>query len=607
MASERLLEDILQKRESEKGDRKKTQRENLKNLLSQLATPGKQQSSNENKITYGTFFQPRVRRTSIPQGDHLTPPNDLPSAFNPRLESIVIKMAENEDISRIIEKLGQDWAAESVNYKQNLDDYDLLPLVDISVTQAWNIIHELRADKRIALAEPSWEIDIIAEETRPPAPDNYSSINDHKSDHAANNKFWAPELIHIQQAWNLALPDGGKVHGEGIRIAHPDTGYSHHHRYGEGSRAMDVDAGFDFVGIDATTNLESSIPGIGTVSVSMSGTEGDILGVAPKATLIPMRVAQKGLFARPAPLLLRAGMKRLRKAIETAINTDCHVISISHGWLGHKALKDVIQRAWRQNIIVIAAAGNYSGSFIAAPAKYRESICIAGCDSERGIWEGSARGSRVDCCAPAQDVWKAGYFDHHAIPMQSSGTSFAAALTAGVAALWLAYHGREKLIALYEPAGVPLAEVFRIILKQSADPSPKQGFGGIINAEKALNMPLPDPREVLRSFEWETLNSNLSDTNSPSLATTLELLGDDYQLGRQQLVKCLDVPEDRLERIAMNCGDELAFHTLLALARKGSAFQNSERNTKLEISQMSDRLKGQITGYLKNDGTILQQ
>ncbi len=605
MISEQFLE--LIELDKKRKTRNTAHREELKNLLSKLVRNGKPLDLPKNSLAYGAIFQPTTRASSVVRDEYLAPPNDLPAFFNPRLECIVVKMAVNEDISAIIERFGSNWIAETVDAEQSLYDFDLLPLNEVSIQQAWNIVHELRGDPRVALAEPSWEIDVIAEETRPPETSFSSTNEQNPSDQSLQNKFWAPELIRIQQAWELSLPKGGRVHGEGIRIAHPDTGHSHRHAAWERPGAVDIDAGFDFVGDDNSVFEDSELAGIGTASVMMSGTEGDILGVAPKVSLIPMRVAQKGLFARPAPLLLRSGMRRLRKAIDMAIKTDCHIISISHGWLGHSALHDVIRHAWKNNIIIVASAGNYSGSFITAPAKYRESICVAGCNAEHEIWKGSARGSRVDICGPAQDVWKAGYLQNEAIPMQSSSNSFATALTAGVAALWLAYHGRDNLLGRYDAHNVPLGEVFRFILKQSADTSPGVGFGGILNAEKVLNTPLPDPDEVFKAFEWEALTAEQSGVSQPSLATTLEILGDNYQSSRQLLAGSLDVQENQLERLAMNCGDELAFHMLLATARSGSSDQSTDCPAKMESSLFSNRLLRQISEKCGNDNSSLLQ
>ena len=60
---------------------------------------------------------------------------------------------------------------------------------------------------------------------------------------------------------------------------------------------------------------------------------------------------------------------------------------------------------------------------------------------------------------------------------QGQGTSFAVALTAGVAACWLAHHGRPNLIAEARARGETLQNMFRRILRATARRPP--GWNGI--------------------------------------------------------------------------------------------------------------------------------
>jgi hypothetical protein len=294
-----------------------------------------------------------------------------------------------------------------------------------------------------------------------------------------------------------------------------------------------------------------------------------------------------------------AGTRHLRDAIRRAIERDCHVISISLGWLGNSELHAAVREAWNENLIIISAAGNYTGRLIVWPARYAECICMAGCDSLRGIWEGSARGGRVDFTGPAQDVWKAGYDkDGRETVTQSSGTSFAVAMTAGVAALWLAFHGRDNLLEKYGPHNVRLAEVFRTVMKRSVDPPPRYlfgGFGGIINAKRVLQAELPDPGEVRKSFGHEAFTEDLelkTGLGSPSLISALEIIGGDYASGRRYLADAFLVNEDSLYKIADGCGDELAFHAILNQANPDALEFEGFKGQIRTKANMSQRLSG---------------
>ena len=534
--------------------------------------------------------------------EFLDPPDGLPVFENPQLECIVVRVAEKAAFDSILEELQEQWKGEAVDEEHSPLDYDLLPRGEITVTDAWNVVHKLRSDDRLIIAEPSWEIESPIEGTRPS--EGHAEFFGFKTaaDRAAKKKHWAPDLLRVENAWQLAPPPGGKTRGEGILIAHPDSGYTRHYELWERPDAIDIGSGFDYVGGDADALDVDGFHGTGTASVLMSASGRDILGVAPGVTLVPIRVAQKGRL-RPAPVLLRSGMRRLRKAIKLAIENNCHVISISLGWLGDSALHDVIERAWNENLIIVAAAGNYTGRLIVWPAKYRECICMAGCDAARGIWEGSARGRRIDFTGPAQDVWKAGFDDGDAIAVQSSGTSFATAMTAGVAALWLAFHGRGNLITKYRPHGVRLTEVFRKVIERSADPAPRSlfgGFGGIVNAERALRTQLPDPAEVRKDFSQEAMTAGIdmpAGPRGPSLTAALETLGENFTEGRRRLADSLGVTEEELEAVAEGCGDELAFHAILAMGRTSKATGGAIESMGapvLELSQMSDRLQSQL-------------
>jgi subtilisin family serine protease len=101
---------------------------------------------------------------------------------------------------------------------------------------------------------------------------------------------------------------------------------------------------------------------------------------------------------------------------------------------------------------------------------------------------------------------------------RSAGTSFSVALTAGVAALWLAHHGRENLIAKYGKSA--LQAVFIDVVRRTARrPTGWDGsrYGsGIVDADALLNRDLPAaapslPREPVALGPEERLAAYLPD------------------------------------------------------------------------------------------------
>lgn len=304
---------------------------------------------------------------------------------------------------------------------------------------------------------------------------------------APEPKTWALDTTRVTQAWALSP---GK--GKGIIVAQPDTGVSDHIEF--------ADTTFDFTrslnliegGTQPTDPLSKSMSnpghGTGTGSVVASGEKGLVRGSAPKATLVPIRCINDVKIFNGAPVA---------KAIDHAVKIGAHVVSMSLGGIPSFALRQAIKRAVAKDLILVAAAGNCVG-LVVWPAAYPEMIAIGGTNKADRKWKGSSFGGAVDISAPAEFVWKAARDSASAPKNQivgGQGTSFATALTAGIAALWLGHHGRAKVIAEARVRGVSVQELFRTAVQQTARkpggfPS---GLGaGVIDAEALLKLALPN-------------------------------------------------------------------------------------------------------------------
>lgn len=380
----------------------------------------------------------------------------------------------------------------------------------ISGRRAFELGHELARRPGIVAVEPAL---IVPSSVRPgptpgvsfkPPPMRVAQATSAKVATAAllpalaDDCEWSIKQIRARDAWELSAPEGAK--GVGIVIGHPDTGYTHHPeiREEDGGNRVQFECGYDFVASDADPldELEGSavtlqFPGHGTAtaSVLMSDVGGPnqrfVTGVAPRASLVPFRVSTS---------VIHLSFKNLTAAIYAAMDAGCHVISMSLGGpVPSDALERAIQYAIRRGTIVLAAAGNY-WPWVAWPAAYGEVIAVAACNAEEQIWKWSATGAAVDVTGPGEDVWVArstraasggsGRYDVD----QSSGTSFAVAHVAGAAALWLAHHGRDALIARYGAEN--LSSVFRSTLRATVrTPSGWDGTAwgaGILDAEALL-------------------------------------------------------------------------------------------------------------------------
>ena len=521
---------------------------------------------------------------------------------NPIFESITVELPDGDaDAARaaLDSTLGESaagWAVQAVPGQPG--SFDLVPPsgADLTLADAWDLTYLLRETEGVVGAEPAFEIDqdhlpegadleaapawfqeavareLAAADVESAAEGGFGDAIDVVAEPTfeASEPDWSPRMVRAPEAWALTPPGTGRTRGEGIRVGHPDSGYRVHHELFAPPSDLRVrqDLERDFVD---DTPLVAENPdgghGLGTGTVLMSleaPTPGAaaVTGVAPAAELVPLRVAKKRPLV-PVPVLLGSGTRRLRDAIHYAIENGCHVISISLGWLKNRSLRRALKAAEAANLIVVAAAGNMV-RFVVWPARYPETIACAGCTADRRKWRGSSRGKAVDVTAPARGVWKASVADSGArIVEQSSGTSYATATTAGLAALWLAHHGRQSLLDRY--AGeVSLTAVFRHVLAATCDPPPPghdDKFGaGIVNGERLLARELPTAAEVRGGAELaETAGVKVP---GGDLATVLDALGEDPVSMTPALAEMMGVDPPDLEGALEGVGDEVAFRLL---------------------------------------------
>jgi serine protease len=304
-------------------------------------------------------------------------------------------------------------------------------------------------------------------------------------------KQWAIDNIRANKAW-------AKSRGSGIIIAQPDTGIAKH---GEvNPSAIDLTKAKNILNNtnDPTDPLpaDSGNPGHGTATASLviSRQAGTIVGSAPEATLVPIRCVQSVILGIDGSPLARAVLHAKR------IGADIITMSLG-GPFYHAALGEAIKQAVDAGVIVFAAAGNCVQPIVVYPASDPNVIALAGINHNDAPWKGTSRGSKIDVAAPAENVLIARRQPGDGgvgTVKPSQGTSFASALTAGVAALWLSHFTRAAINAEAKKRGITVHHLFRSALRATARP-PKSGvwdknkFGaGIVDAEALLNLALKD-------------------------------------------------------------------------------------------------------------------
>lgn len=345
-------------------------------------------------------------------------------------------------------------------------------------------------------------------------------------------RYWHLRVARVDAAWAYAAPTAAGSRGEGIRIGHPDTGWTGHE---ELRGALDVESGWDFVDDDPDSIdpiSSGSYPGqpghgtkTGTVIASRfhdplpppdAGSVTELAGVAPRATLVPIRCI------RSVVIFYNADVAR---AIDHAVRVGCHVISLSFGGIGGRALEEAVQRAVAANVIVCAAAGNCA-PWVVEPAAYESCIAVGGTNPNGRPWKGSGSGRSVTVCAPATHVWTADPTNLPAGVTTGQGTSFAVAMVAGIAALWLGRHGRDALLERYRGGRLPLQSVFAHLLRSTASTprrwDPAKYGAGIVDAEALLKAELPGAR-VVRGAAKATASRARAEDRITSMLESLDL------------------------------------------------------------------------------------
>ena len=235
---------------------------------------------------------------------------------------------------------------------------------------------------------------------------------------------------------------------------------------------------------------------------------GSVVGLAPKATLVPIRTFDN---------VVRVLDSNTARAVRHATTAHCDVISMSLGGRAFFGLERALNDAVRRDVIVVNAAGNCVG-FVVAPASYANAIAVAATNAEDKPWKGTSKGRAVDISAPGEDVYVARAKNGGiATGVEAgNGTSFATAAVAGAAADWIAFHGPARIKAAQ--GAMTRRDLFLQALQASARVPPgfdKRRYGaGILDLEALLRRPLPTPGTQLQAPPQATTPCNCSRVRS---------------------------------------------------------------------------------------------
>ncbi|MEV6050780.1 type VII secretion-associated serine protease mycosin [Streptomyces sp. NPDC052107] len=246
---------------------------------------------------------------------------------------------------------------------------------------------------------------------------------------------WALQRVNLDELWALST-------GKGVRVAVIDTGVDVKNRQltkaveasrgrnllpPKNSKGEQIDRG-NSSGTTDTVGHGTRVAGI-IAARPMKGT--GFVGLAPDATIIPIK--QNDAEGDGTA-------ETLAEAVTYAVHAGADVINISQDTANaldpkDSKLKDAIDYALGQKVVVVASAGNdgLGGNVkVTYPASYKGVLAVAASDRNNERAPFSQSGYFVGVAAPGVDMISTVPGGGHC---SDNGTSFSAPYVAGVAAL----------------------------------------------------------------------------------------------------------------------------------------------------------------------------
>ncbi|MFF8358216.1 type VII secretion-associated serine protease mycosin [Streptomyces chartreusis] len=233
---------------------------------------------------------------------------------------------------------------------------------------------------------------------------------------------WALNAFAVEDVW-------AESQGQDVTVAVVDSGVDASHPDLSGQ----VLEGKDFTG---GGSAQEDTFGHGTAMASIiaahghgAGNDSGMIGLAPKAKILPLRTLQKKNDKNSDDLW--------SAAVRYAVDQGVKVINLSFGADGSKTSsegREAIAYAQAHDVVVVAAAGNTGGVAVEEPAALPGVVSVGAIDEKANRWVGSNSGKGLTLMAPGVQVLSADPESSQGYSL-SDGTSDATAYVAAAVAL----------------------------------------------------------------------------------------------------------------------------------------------------------------------------
>lgn len=333
-----------------------------------------------------------------------------------------------------------------------------LPIVSGQFTE--QEVQSLRSDPNIAVVEedrPAFALPTFQPAMEPALTGMQPLVAEGMPAMVADTLPWGVNLIDAERAWEV-------TRGAGIKVAIIDTGIDHLHP----DLAPNFAAGVSFVPGETFSDGNGHGTHVaGIIGARQNGS--GVVGVAPNCCLYSVKALDRtgnGLYSY------------IISSIIWCVRNGMDVINLSLGGNEHvQALENACDYAYRHNVLLVAAAGNFGprGDSVTYPARYGSVIAVSAVDPAGILASFSSRGEHVDLTAPGVQILSTLPGNRYG---RLNGTSMAAPHVAGAAALAVSSHR-------FAPG-----QVIRQILERTADnlgpPGRDHNYGyGLVDAEQA--------------------------------------------------------------------------------------------------------------------------
>lgn len=351
---------------------------------------------------------------------------------------------------------------------------------------------------------------------------------------------WWLETIRMEGAWKHG------AYGEEIKVAVIDSGCNSHidiqnnllagYNYSEGT--TDV--------TDTDTYNNGTARHHGTHVCGIIGAEANstgIKGIAPKVKIVPIKCFSPN-----------TSYANIAEAIYEAVYIyGCRVVNMSWGSTSsYTVIREAVEDALGLGAILVASAGNDSGTIKRYPAAYSGVIGVGSVDKDKTKSSFSNYNESVMIAAPGRDVKSLyGTNSYHYL----SGTSQAAPIISGIAAVALSAKPdltRDEFIDLLTSTAEDVGTV-------GYDTS----FGyGLVNAEELMDKLLMDyyasPISVADGEASVTIKNN---TDTP--VTVISLMAeykDNVVVGAQRIQRTIPKGQETTVSMPVNSGSKVSHY-----------------------------------------------